>query len=127
MTRMVSISQEVVDNIVEKSDHPAQAIIEFMKFAVPDDWENVKQINRLPKVSKNTALAILETLGNKFDKIKVNMLWLNSGFGINNQIKDWVILIPEGSYTLIKDTSDPIMEMMAKREIEEFINSDNDA
>lgn len=125
MTRIVSISEHVVNNIVNEANDPAQAILELVKFAVPEDWENISKVNKLPKVSRNTALAILDILGNKFRKVQVNMLWLQSGFGIDNHIKDWIVLIPEESYTL--KSSDPIVEMMAKREIEEFISSRDEA
>lgn len=127
MTRIVSLSESVIDNIINSNDSPTMAILEFIKYAIPEDWDKVKEVKTPPKVNKNTALLILDKLGAKFDKVKVNMLWLQYGFGVDNSIsKDMIIYVSDGCYTLQTETTDAFMEMLAKRDIEEFISSKDD-
>ncbi|GAF94306.1 unnamed protein product, partial [marine sediment metagenome] len=87
---------------------------------ITDDWDRVEKFNSHPRANTKTVEIILKLAGEKYtDRTQMNLTWLNKGFSINDELKDWYIGIPDNLYTLKP------LYIDSSRGIEEFFNEDD--
>ena len=119
MNRMY-ISKGSVEMLLHASDCFEEFLLKLYKSVVTDDWDKIDNFNGYPKANNNTIKEILKLSHEKFeDTGQVNLVWLNKGFSINDDLEDWFIGIPDNLYTLKPAYQDP------KRSVEEFFNEDD--
>jgi hypothetical protein len=91
MSKLISFSKSVIDDICKKSSTVGDAFIAFYKIAIPE-FDKVKQINGFPVVSESTATYCIDKLQEKTDNAwEVNGLWLDKGFFSDKSVPDWKI------------------------------------
>jgi len=91
MSKLISFSKTVIDDICKKSSTVGDAFIAFYKVAIPE-FDKVKQINGFPVVSETTAMYCIDKLYEKTNDVwEVNGLWLNKGFSSDKSVPDWKI------------------------------------
>ncbi len=115
--RKIKIDKFIVANIVNDSENLPDALVELYKLAINIDWDNIEKIKH-PIVSRNTAIMIMDIITEKYDRVTANMLWLNKGFSSKDDVQDNYIYINDNM--IVMKSTDPITEMFAQKEVEEF-------
>ena len=92
--KTIKLSKETIDEIFEKAEEQSDYAINLYKLALPE-WDNIKHVDGYPRVNETTNKYIFEK-AISFDKEKhPNVmnggLWLDKGFAINEEVKDWEI------------------------------------
>ena len=96
------LKPERIDEIISESQSISGAIVNLYKEVIDVKWEDILTWNKWPHVNYNTALFILDAMAKKWDKLTVNMLWLNKGFSsFHDELNDWEVVIPDDAYELI--------------------------
>ena len=96
--KTIKLSTETIDKIFEKAEKQADYAISLYRLAFPE-WDNIKHVDGYPRVSETTNKYIFGK-AISFDKEKhPNVmnggLWLNIGFGSNEEVKDWEITLED--------------------------------
>ncbi len=116
MNRMY-LSKGSIEVLLHASESFEEFLLKLYKSVVTEDWDRIENFNGYPEANSNTIKVILKLSHEKFeDSTRVNLVWLNKGFSINDELEDWFIGIPDNLYTL-----KPIYQD-SKRSVEELFN-----
>ena len=96
--KTIKLSQVTIDKIFEKAEEQADYAINLYRLAFPE-WNNINHVDGYPRVSETTNKYIFGK-AISFDKEKhPNVmnggLWLDKGFGTNEEVKDWEITLED--------------------------------
>ena len=96
--KTIKFSKEIIDKIFEKAEGQADYFLSLYRLAFPE-WDNIKHVDGYPRVSETTNKYIFGK-AISFDKEKhPNVmnggLWLDKGFGTNEEVKDWEITLED--------------------------------
>ena len=96
--KTIKLSQETIDTIFEKAEEQADYFLNLYRLAFPE-WDNIQHVDGYPRVSETTNKYIFGK-AISFDKEKhPNVmnggLWLDKGFGTNEEVKDWEITLED--------------------------------
>ena len=96
--KTIKLSKEIIDTIFKKAEEQADYFLNLYRLAFPK-WDNIKHVDGYPRVSETTNKYIFGK-AISFDKEKHpdvmnGGLWLNKGFGTNEEVKDWEITLED--------------------------------
>ncbi len=96
--KTIKLSKEIIDEIFEKAEGQADYAINLYRLAFPE-WDNIKHVDGYPRVSETTNKYIFGKAilfdKEKHPNVMNGGLWLDKGFGTNEEVKDWEITIED--------------------------------
>jgi len=90
------LTKEVIDQIFEEAEHQADYVIALYEIAYqPTLWDKIEKVKGWPKVSHTTNEYLFQK-AIEFDKVHhpnvvAGGAWMNSGFGSEEGMKDWIV------------------------------------
>ena len=103
----------VVHALVDSSEGPQEALLKLYEH-ITDDWDTIDHLEGFPHVNQKTAGKILDLMHEKWDALSVNLVWLNNGFGNDEDVPDWYVYYDE-AMIVRKDMTDPLTTSLAKK------------
>ena len=92
--KTVKLTKETIDEIFKKANEQADYVINLYKLAFPK-WDDIKHVDGYPKVSKTTSEYLFEKAiifdREKHPNVMNGGLWLDKGFALNEEVKDWEV------------------------------------
>ena len=89
---LVKLDRESILKEITNSKDIEDALYRLYKAVIPD-FDYAQRIEGYPEVNLNTAKEIIHVMYEKFPHqiSKISLLWLQKGFGQNEDLKDWEV------------------------------------
>lgn len=91
-----TLTKKVIDQIFEEAEQQSDYVLALYKIAYPSLWDMIAKVNGWPRVSKATHEYLFQK-AIEFDivhhpNVVAGGAWLNSGFGLEGEMKDWFVV-----------------------------------
>lgn len=93
----MKLPKQTIIDIFKNATNLPDAMIGLFKSVTP--WDDIEEFNTHPIVSPDTWKFIYREGCDKFGQ-DFSLTWMNKGFSGRADVKNWVVKIPKGCYTL---------------------------